>query len=315
MSKKVKRFGKTPNNKQRFRCLKCLKTFIWQRTYNKIHKEQHWFKLWVTEGYSARQLTKISGHSIAKIYRIIHYWLNQQPPALSQNHYLKAEYVMFDGTYFHKDGCLAIVMDSGHRILLDYWYIDRENYHDVYLRLMQLRQNGLSPKAITIDGHKQVTEAIQNVWPAILVQRCLFHIENQGLMWIRTFPKTEAGKTLRLILKNITGIRSDLDRENFLTTYRQWRNKYDLFIQQLPRNSIANKDLKRTTALINNALPNMFHFIKDQGIASTTNLLENFYSQLKHQYRNHRGLSRNHKIAFLRWFCYFKTSKIATFCD
>lgn len=214
---------------------------------------------------------------------------------------------MFDGTYFHKDGCLAILMDSVRKLLLDYWYIERESYDAVYPRLMQRKENGLNPKAITLDGHKSVTEAILTVWPHILVQRCLFHIENQGLMWIRFYPKTEAGKELRLILKNITSIRSYLDQQTFLTTYRCWRNKYDLFIKQLPRNSVANKDLKRTTALINNALPSMFYFIKDQRIASTTNLLENFYSQLKHQYQRHRGLTQEHKIAYLKWFCYFKT--------
>jgi len=61
------------------------------------------------------------------------------------------------------------------------------------------------------------------------------------------------------------------------------------FIKTLPKTSVANTDLKRTISLINNALPNMFHYLKDQNIAPTTNLLENLYSQLKHQYCNHRG--------------------------
>lgn len=216
---------------------------------------------------------------------------------------------MFDGTYFHKDGCLAILMDSARKRLLDYWYIQRENYHDVYPRLEKLRQDGLSPMAITLDGHKRVMEAIKTVWPGIVIQRCLFHIENQGLMWIRTYPKTEAGRALRNILHSITQIHSQAEQESFLETYRQWQSQYADFIRHLPRDSVANNDLKRTSSLINNALSDMFHFIKDQRIAKTTNLLENFYSQLKHQYRSHRGLSRNHKISFLLWFCYFNFLK------
>lgn len=251
----------------------------------------------------------MSRYSRAKIFRIIYHWLNSEPPVLSQKIYRKAKYVMFDGTYFHKDGCLVILMDGVRKFLLDYWYIPRENYPDIYVRLITLKDQGLMPKAITLDGHKAVMQAIETVWPQILIQRCLFHIENQGLMWIRTYPKTEAGKALRIILKSVTNIRLPIDQRNFLTTYKHWRNKYASFIQKLPQGSVANKDLKRTMALINNALPNMFHFIKDRRIAATTNLLENFYSQLKHQYRNHRGLSRNHKISFLRWFCYFKTLK------
>lgn len=305
----MKRSGKTHNHKQRFQCLECSKTFIWQRTYNKIYKEQHWFKLWVIEGYSVRQLVKISGHSKAKISRIIEHWLNQMPPALSQNIYQNAKYILFDGTYFHKNGCLAVVMDAVHKILLDYWYIPRENYHDVYPRLANLNQKGLKPKAITLDGHKRVSEAVYDAWPNILIQRCLFHIENQGLMWLRTYPKTDAAKQLRLILKNVADIRSNIDQQNFLILYQDWQNQHGLWIRQTLQKNMIDKDLKRTTSLINNALPNMFHFIKDQKIVSTTNLLENFYSQIKHQYQRHRGLTQEHKIAFLYWFCYFKSIK------
>jgi len=217
------------------------------------------------------------------------------------------KYILFDGTYFHKDGCLVILMDALKKKPVDYWYIQRENFQDVYSRLAICRNLGLHPRAITLDGHKPVIQAVQTVWPRIIIQRCLFHIENQGLMWIRTYPKTDAGKELRYILKSVTRVHSKDDCQNFVSTYQQWYAKYKKAILRLPSDSIANKDLKRTMRLITNALPNMFHFVEDRRIASTTNLLENFYSQLKHQYRNHRGLSKQHKVAFLRWFCYFKT--------
>lgn len=263
----------------------------------------------MTEGYSVRQLVKLSGHSKAKIFRIIHHWLSHESPALSNNVYRKAKYIVFDGTYFHEDGCLVIIMDTVRKRLLNNWYIQRESYPEVYPKLNELKQYGLNPIAITLDGHKSVTEAFITAWPQIIIQRCLFHIENQGLMWIRSYPKSEAGKALRIILKSIASIRSPDDKQAFLAIYRRWLNKYASFIQHLPKDSIANKDIKRTMSLINNALPNMFHFIKDQKIVATTNLLESFYSQLKHQYRNHRGLSKQHKIAFLHWYCYFKTLK------
>jgi len=58
--------------------------------------------------------------------------------------------------------------------------------------------------------------------------------------------------------------------------------------------------------LINNALPNMFHYLTDQNIAYTTNLLESFYSRLKADFYRHRGLSEAHKINYLHWYCYLK---------
>ena len=148
-----------------------------------------------------------------------------------------------------------------------------------------------------------------DVWPSIAIQRCLYHIQRQGLSWLRTYPKTEAGKALRALLSSLMNIKTRHDKTMFMQNYDNWLNRYRAFIKILPRNSVANIDLKRTMALINNALPNMFHYLKDRDIASTTNLLENFYSQLKHHYRSHRGLIEQHKISYLKWFCYLKSCK------
>jgi len=250
----------------------------------------------------------MSGYSETKLHRIKNIWLSQKPSALSCGIYQKSKYLLFDGTYFHKNGCLAIMMDHGTKNILSYSYIDKESYHNVYPVLMDLRQKGLDPKSITMDGHRFVIQAIYDVWPDVFIQRCLYHIQRQGLQWLRVFPKTEAGRELRFILKSITSIRSEKDKLVFLTIYSDWYYKNRDFIKRLPRNSVANIDLKKAMGLINNALPDMFHYIDDPFIASTTNLLENFYSQLKHHYRSHRGLTEKHKISYLKWFCYLKNN-------
>lgn len=190
--------------------------------------------------------------------------------------------------------------------MLLYAYIDKESYYDVHPLCVKLKELGLDPAAITLDGHKLVIKAVLDVWPKVIIQRCLYHIQNQGLMWIRTYPKTEAGKELRILLTSLTNIKTEQDKKVFLIAYSKWLERYRMFIKELPKTSVANTDLKRTMGLINNALPNMFHYLKDQNIAPTTNLLENLYSQLKHQYRNHRGLKEQHKISYLKWYCYLK---------
>jgi len=50
--------------------------------------------------------------------------------------------------------------------------------------------------------------------------------------------------------------------------------------------------------LLNNALPDMFHYIDDRFIAPTANLLENHYSHLKNHYRSHRGQTGDIKCLF-----------------
>ena len=198
-------------------------------------------------------------------------------------------------------------MDNTRKRIIYYAYIDKESYQNIHPVLEYLKERGLMPKAITLDGHIKVTCAIRDIWPSIIIQRCLYHIQSQGLSWLRTYPKTEAGRALRVLLNSITSIKNMADKKVFLANYNDWHDRYRDFIKMLPRNSVANIDLKRTTALINNALPNMFNYLKDQNIAATSNLLESFYSRLKHHYRSHRGLTEKHKISYLKWFCYLKS--------
>jgi len=200
-------------------------------------------------------------------------------------------------------------MNNASKGILFYAYTPKESYYNVYPMAKYLKEHSLMPKAITLDGHIKVIKAILDVWPSVIIQRCLYHIQRQGLSWLRTYPKTEAGKTLRVLLNSLMYVKTRRDKTMFMQSYDNWLNRYRTFIKTLPRNSVANTDLKRTMALINNALPNMFHYLKDQNIASSTNLLESFYSQLKHQYRNHRGLAEQHKISYLKWFCYLKSFK------
>lgn len=184
-------------------------------------------------------------------------------------------------------------------------YVDKESYQTVYPLLLRLRSQGLMPKAVTMDGHLHVIRAFKDVWPALTIQRCLYHILRQGLSWLRTFPKTQAARELRALLLGICYIRSFKDRDVFVNAYNQWLQKYRNFVKSLSPTSVAFKDLKRTVALINHALPDMFHYLEDQLIAPTTNKLENLFSRLKSDFQRHRGLSEQHKTAYLKWYCHY----------
>ncbi len=60
---KIKLNGHYNNSKQRFYCLIYNKSFSWQNKLVEQSNEKNWFKLWLTEGYSVRQLEQISSHS------------------------------------------------------------------------------------------------------------------------------------------------------------------------------------------------------------------------------------------------------------
>lgn len=87
--------------------------------------------------------------------------------------------------------------------------------------------------------------------------------------------------------------------------FHTWINAHYSFIRTLPNTTAAFKDLKRIVTLIMDALPDMFHYLDDPNIPATTNALEGFYSRLKSAHQRHRGLSPQHRINYLNWYCYF----------
>jgi len=72
---------------------------------------------------------------------------------------------------------------------------------------------------------------------------------------------------------------------------------------------VASKDLRRTMVLVNNALPDMFYYLEDNLVPATTNVLEGFHSRLKADYRRHRGLTKEHRIQYIHWYCYFENKR------
>jgi transposase-like protein len=220
--------------------------------------------------------------------------------------YSQYKYLLFDGTYFHKQGCLILLMDVPTQKVIMNAYVATESYYTVRPLLSRLNGLGLRPKALIMDGHRMIIRAIREIWDTVTIQRCIYHIQREGLRWLRTYPKTEAGKELRFLLRSLPGIKSIEKRDQFINQYASWITKHKQFVLSLPSSTVAYKDLKKTKVLISNAIPDMFHFLNDSKIHSTTNLLESFFSRLKADFRRHRGLSESHKQSYLRWYCYFK---------
>jgi len=185
-------------------------------------------------------------------------------------------------------------------------YAKKESYKTVYSWLSNLKKEGLNPCCITMDGEQGVMRAVHEIWPDVKIQRCLYHIQSQGMSWLRTYPKTQAGRDIRFLLSALCSIQTVKERDIFIQNFYQWLKRYSNFISSLPKNLVAFNDLKRTVSLINNALPNMFHYLDNPLIHKTNNSLESFYSRLKSDYRRHRGLTQNRKIQYLKWYCYYK---------
>ena len=260
--------------------------------------------MWVMESYSIRQLSNISGYHRITLTRIKDYWLEQSPKEVFN--YSEMLYLVFDATYFRKDGCLLNLMEAASQRIIAQLYVKKESFKEAYPWFMSLKQQGLTPQYITTDGERSVLRAMRRVWPQARLQRCLYHLQHEGMRWLRSYPKTDAGKELRRLLSRLSWIKNSSERDAFIREYVEWLKQYEDTVKALPKTTVAYKDLKRTIVLINNALPYMFYYLEDPQVHSTTNALEGFHSRLKADYRRHRGLTKEHRISYINWYCYFK---------
>ena len=202
-----------------------------------------------------------------------------------------------------------IVIDNLSNQVIASRYCTRENYATAHSIFKELLDKQTNPTAITTDGNTSVIRAIKTVWPNTVIQRCLVHIQRQGLSWLRRYPKSQPAKDLRSLLLVVTNIKDHEQKQTFINAFNNWERKYGKTVLSLPTSGKVYSDLQKTRSLIIHALPNMFHYLEDPDIASTTNKIEGYFSRLKELYRRHRGLSKKHREKYFQWYIYLKNIK------
>ena len=193
-------------------------------------------------------------------------------------------------------------MNASDHTILHGAYNVSEKPQDLGVVFQSLAEHGLSLKYATVDGNPALSQALQRQWPAIILQRCVVHIQRQGLSWCRRNPKRTDAKYLRKLFLDVTNIHSLDGREKFLQRVHVWENNYGTHIKTTPEHGYVFSDLKRARSMLLAALPNMFHYLNNPLIASSTNALEGYFSRLKQRYRQHRGLAIRNRYACFHWY-------------
>ena len=169
----------------------------------------------------------------------------------------------------------------------------------------QLIRDELRPRSFTVDGNPHVTKVLRKLWPDVMVQRCLIHIQRQGLAWCRNSPKTTYARKLRQIFLQVLHIHSQAERDNFLKSVADWEDRYGSQIRLRPDRGQVFSDIKRARSMLLRALPDMFHYLNDPLIPISTNGLEGYFSRLKSHYRQHRGLTKQKRNNYFRWYFHY----------
>ena len=295
-------------NKQRYKCKNCGILFTNNDKAQKVQNRFVWFKKWVLERQTFKTLQRDSGLSKDTLQRTFYHFLKKAPitPIIQHDHV----YLRVDATYFNRF-CVVCYQDD----LLSYTQLfrfsDAERFAEIVEDLNNLKKLGLQINSITTDGHKATLKAIKKVMPDVLVQRCLVHIQRMCLLWLTANPTYEAGKDLRTLAGYIHQIKTHNDKLYFIYQLKQWELKYKVFLNEKSykpetrRYWYKHKLIRRSFLTIKRALPNMFWFLDNEKIPKTTNGIESYFGHLKNHLDLHRGLTKEHRINFIKWYIYF----------
>lgn len=170
----------------------------------------------------------------------------------------------------------------------------------------ELKQDGLEPKVATVDGNPQQIKYLQKVWPSIKIQRCIVHVQRQGLSWCLRNPKRTEAKYLRELFLILPTVKTKQQSQDFIKGVYAWENKFAIKVVTSPNRGWVFSDLLRARSMLLKALPDLFHYLDDPKITRSTNAIEGYFSRLKEHYRLHRGLSKNNRYNYFKWYFFLK---------
>lgn len=261
------------------------------------------------ERQTYKSLQRDSGLSKDTLQRLFYRFLNDAPVTPIIHH--DDIHLRVDATYFKKF-CVVCYQDSSISYTQLFRFSDAERYEEIREDLINLLNLGLQINSITCDGHKATLKAIKKVMPEVIIQRCLVHIQRMCLLWLTANPSYDAGRQLREIALLIHQIKTYNDRQFFIQQLLSWEQRFKDFLKQKSyqtqtgRYWYTHRLIRRSFFTIKRALPNMFHYLDNPLIPKTTNGIESYFGHLKNHLDLHRGLTKNNRINFIKWYIYFR---------
>lgn len=218
--------------------------------------------------------------------------------------------LLLDATWFGRKYFLLVYWDYDLKAA-QYWRYThiKEAAWEIAADLRYLKTQGVFCSSVTSDGAGGIISALNQVYPRIPHQRCLIHIHRQLRAWLSNNPRTQAGKDLKAIIVDLATIANQQAKDQFVIQFNNWCDTYASFLNERTylretarKWQHTHRNLRRCRALLIRALPDMFHYLDDARIPKDTNGLEGRFSSLKQHYRQHRGLAKHKREAYLSWY-------------
>lgn len=276
--KKAVRWG-LQSSKQRWRCSSCGKIFYWKRKDVEERNKKKLLANWITNYQSLSSVAKKQNvHRSTLTRRFKNTWQK-----FKQNIFLQTTetaVLILDGLYVSKDCVVLIVFDSISNKPLIWGYAKRENalaWSDI---LNKVKTAGVPVHGIVSDGQKGLLLAVKTVFPCVAHQRCMAHVIRLALAWLTRKPMTSAGILLRALVVSLSKVKTTEEAKIWINSYLKWQEDFYGFLKEKSVNPLTGLDwythrkLRSVNSLIKRALPNLFIFLEDPLIPSTTNKVE-----------------------------------------
>lgn len=220
--------------------------------------------------------------------------------------------LLIDGTYFSNDICLIVYRDNQIKFTQLYRITDSEKYDEIKEDLLNILSLGIAIESITCDGHPSLLKAIRRTCKQTILQRCVVHIQRECRIYLSAKPKSLPGLELLQIVNQLHKIKTHQQSQEWIKEIIDWYYRHKEFTNQKSvsittgRYWYTHKMVRRSFVQIKNALPNMFQYLFNDHIPKSTNGLESFFGHLKSHVLMHRGLTKEHRKNFIKWYLYFR---------
>lgn len=297
--------GKNSQWKQKYKCKKCGYCFVKNQKKNDKIRGTNIFNDWISEGYSIRQLSLQYNKSEKDIKTEIRKRLGQNEIFQIDIVFENIHHMMIDGIWISKNVCLIIYYEYIQKKVIRFGFYSWELSENIVEDLRVLRDEfKYDIQSFTVDWGKQIKKSIEEIYPRSTLQRCITHIHRQIQSYISKNPQSDCGKDLQKIIT----FQNFENEEKFKKEFQIWEEKYFDFLKERSsngkRNWYTHRRLRQARSHIKNALPYMFHYLKDPNIKRSTNDLEGYNWVLSDHIYYHRGLKKERLISFVSLWIY-----------
>lgn len=294
----------------RWYCAPCRKTGIRKRKDVTEKKYIRWMVEWIVEGKRLKHLAKEYGVHFQYVQQMIRRRLVGYPTPQRDRILDPTKPLILDATWIVWRQLIVLIAHDGDRVV-DWMFAPMENaavWHQ-FLRGLNGR-----PVGVVSDAQKGLLQAMTHRFGSIPHQRCIAHIARQGRIWLTRYPKTRAGAELLPLVNTLFKIKSHEQRKSWEKLFDVWLETHAEFVKEKTHGVerrwwYTHRKLRGVRSLLIRARNEMFTHL-DHPLPSTTNHLEGgINGPLQFVFKEHRGLSVEHKKQVVNLFLNERTKR------